>query len=78
MSANFNILEFYATHGLMSNPREHASMFSDLPDEIPTLCKVVQGLLIHEGWARVYGVSMPENRNLESSIRMISRKMDRI
>lgn len=78
MSANFNILEFYATHGLMSNPREHASMFSDLPDEIPALCKVVQGLLIHEGWARVYGVSMPENRNLESSIRMISRKMDRI
>ena len=78
MNAKFNPLEFYANHGLMTNPREHASMFSDLPDEVPALCKVVQGLLIHEGWARAYGVSMPENRNLESSIRMVSKKMDRI
>ncbi len=66
MNANFNFLEFYANHGLMSNPREHASIFSDLPDEVPALCKVVQGLLIHEGWARAYGVSMSENRNLAS------------
>jgi len=78
MNAKFNPLEFYANHGLMTNPREHASMFSDLPDEVPALCKVVQGLLIHEGWARAYGISMPENRNLESSIRMVSKKMDRI
>lgn len=78
MNANFNFLEFYANHGLMSNPREHASIFSDLPDEVPALCKVVQGLLIHEGWARAYGVSMPENRNQESGIRMVSKKMDRI
>jgi len=78
MNEKFNPLEFYANHGLMTNPREHASMFSDLPDEVPALCKVVQGLLIHEGWARAYGVSMPENRNLESSIRMVSKKMDRI
>lgn len=78
MNANFEFMEFYANHGLMSNPREHTSMFSDLPDEIPALCKVVQGLLIHEGWASAYGVSMPENRNLESSIRMVSKKMDRI
>jgi len=53
-------------------------MFSDLPDKVPALCKVVQGLLIHEGWAKAYGVSMPENRNQESSIRMVSKKMDRI
>lgn len=75
---NANFLEFYANHGLMSNPREHAIIFSDLPDEIPALCKVVQGLLIHEGWAKAYGVSIPENRNLESSIRMVSKKLDRI
>jgi len=78
MNAKFNPLEFYANHGLMSNPREYASMFSDLPDEVPALCKVVQGLLIHEGWARAYDVSMPENRNLESGIRNVSKKMDRI
>jgi len=79
VSENANHLEFYTEHGVMSNLREeHALMFFDLPDEIPALCKVVQGLLIHEGWARAYGVSMPESRNLESSIRMVSQKIDRI
>jgi hypothetical protein len=78
MNVNLNSLEFYANHGLMSNPGEHAAMFSDLPDEVPALCKVVQGLLIHESWAGAYGASMPENRNQESSIRMVSKKMDRI
>ena len=78
MIENANVLEFYTNHGLMSNPREHAFRFSDLPDEIPAVCKVEQGLLIHETWSRAYGVSMPENRNLESSIRMVSKKIDRI
>jgi hypothetical protein len=78
MDINTNPLEFYAKHGLMSDPRKHASWFSEQPDDIPALCKVVQGLLIHEGWARQYGVSMSEDRTLESSIRLISEKMDRI
>ena len=78
MNENANPLEFYAEHGVMSNPGKHSSWFSNLPDDIPALCKVVQGLLIHEGWARSYGTSMPENRNLESSIRMVSKKMNRI
>jgi len=78
MDTKANFLEFYASHGLMSDPRCHASMFSDLPDEIPKLCKVVQGLLLHEGWASAYSVSMPDDRNLESSIRMVSTKMDRM
>jgi hypothetical protein len=71
-------IQFYAEQGPMSDPGNHASWFSDLPDEVPALCKVVQGLLIHEGWARAYDVSMPQNRNLESNIRMVSKKMDRI
>jgi hypothetical protein len=75
---NTNPLEFYAKHGLMSDPRKHASWFSDLPDDIPALCKVVQGLLIHEGWAGQYGVSMSDDRTLESSIRMVPDKLDHI
>ncbi|MBN2549484.1 MAG: transglutaminase domain-containing protein [Anaerolineales bacterium] len=78
MSANIEPLEFYAKHGMMSDPGKKASLFSKLPDDIPTLCKVVQGLLIHEAWVSAYGVSMPENRNLESSIRTVSNKIDRI
>jgi len=78
MYANTNPLDFYAKHGLMSDPREHVDMFSDLPDDIPALCKVVQGLLIHEGWAGAYGVSIPPERGTEPSIRMIADKLERI
>ena len=78
MQSHTNPLDFYKKHGLMSNPGEHASRFSALPNEVPALCKIVQGLLIHEGWAGAYGVSMPDDRNLESGIRMVSEKMDRI
>jgi hypothetical protein len=78
MHTNTKPLEFYAGHGLMSDPREHVDMFSDLPDDLPGLCKIVQGLLIHEGWASSYGVSIPPERKLEPSIRMISEKLERI
>jgi hypothetical protein len=78
MNAHLDPLEFYTKHGVMSDPGEHAPWLSNLPDDIPALCKVVQGLLIHEAWAGQYGVSMPEERALESSIRMVSRKMERI
>lgn len=78
MKVKFNSIQFYSKHGLMSNPRKHAPLFTDLPDDVPSLCKVVQGLLIHEGWANAYGVSVSENRNLESSTRMVSEKMELI
>ena len=78
MHTNTKPLEFYARHGLMTDPREHADMFSDLPDDLPALCKIVQGLLIHEGWAGSYGVSIPPEREMEPGIRMVSDKLDRI
>jgi len=78
MNAHPHPLEFYAKQGVMSDPGKHAPWFSNLPDDIPSLCKVVQGLLIHEAWVGQYGVSMSKDRNLESSIRMMRGKMDRI
>ena len=71
-------LDFYATHGLMSDPREHDAFFSELPDELPALCEIVQGLLIHEGWAGQYGISIPSERSMEPSIRMVSDKLARL
>jgi hypothetical protein len=71
-------LKFYAKHGLMSAPRKKAAWLCDLPENVPALCRMVQGLLIHEAWARSYGVSMPAERGQESGIRMVSEKIERI
>jgi hypothetical protein len=78
MQTNTNPLAFYATHGLMTDPREHTALLSGLPDELSSLCKIVQGLLIHDGWAGSYGVSIPPDRAGEPSIRMVADKLVRI
>ena len=41
-------LNFYAQPSFMTDPGVHADLFSELSDDIPTLCKMVQGLLIHQ------------------------------
>jgi hypothetical protein len=78
MNTNTDPIDFFSKQWLMSDPKKFASLFSDLPDDISALCKVVQGLLIHEGWAGAYGVSISEDRTLESGIRMVPGKLDRI
>ncbi len=40
-------LEYYAHPGLITNPGEHARSFEELPTEIPALCQIVRGLLLH-------------------------------
>jgi len=62
----------------MTDPGVHAGLVSELPDDIPGLCKVVQGLLIHQYWAGAYGYSIPEERASEYQIRDVAGKLDRI
>jgi len=71
-------LDFYAQPSFMTNPGAHADLFSELPDDIPRLCKVVQGLLIHQYWAGAYGYSIPQERMSEYQIRDVAGKLDRI
>ncbi len=43
---NDKILSFYTQHSPLTDPGQHANLYDDLPDDIPSLVKVVQGLLI--------------------------------
>jgi hypothetical protein len=71
-------LDFYARQSFMTEPGVHAHLFAGLPDDLPGLCKVVQGLLIHQYWAGAYGYSIPEERVAEYQIRDVGSKLDRI
>jgi hypothetical protein len=71
-------LEYYACPGLMTDPGEHADLFDGLPTEIPALCGVVQGLLLHVFWAERYGVALSEERQREVEIRRVSHMLARI
>jgi hypothetical protein len=78
MMGDDNPLDFYAQLSFMTAPREYADLFSDLPDEIPALCRVVQGLLLHQYWAGAYGYSIPAARASEYQIRDVAGKLSRI
>jgi hypothetical protein len=78
MMGDDNPLDFYAQLSFMTDPRDHAGLFSDLPDEIPALCRAVQGLLLHQYWAGAYGYSIPAARASEYQIRDVAGKLARI
>ena len=73
--ATNNPMVYYAGPGLMTDAAEHGDLFDGLPTEMPALCRVVQGLLLHVFWAERYGVELSEERQREVGIRQVSRML---
>jgi len=73
-----NSLEFFTTPGLMTSPGNQAALLDHLPTDIKSLCRVVQGFMIHIFWAEKYGVHLAEPRREEVQLRSVARKLERI
>ncbi len=76
--ASLDPLEYYAHPGPMTDPRDQANMFRDLPAAIPALCQVVQGVLLHIHWAERYGQKLSEERKQEVNIRSVAQRLARM
>ena len=70
--------DYYARPGMMTSPGEHAELFRELPSDVPALCRVVQGLLLHVHWAERYGYKVPAERVAEVSVRPADQMLARI
>jgi len=73
-----NPLAFYANPGLMTDPGDFTNLFDELPRNIPELCRIVQGLMIHIFWAEQYGLQLPEKRRDEVQLRSVADKLAHI
>ena len=72
-------LDYYACHGQITNPGAYASLLEDLPVDIPGLCQVVQGLLMHFGFAKViYGLELSNDKKEERELRHVEKLLARI
>lgn len=71
-------LEYYTQPGTMTDPGQYTHLFDDLPNDVVSLCKVVQGLMLHVFWAERYGVRLNARRSDEVQIRSVKRKLARI
>lgn len=71
-------LNFYASHGIVTDPKEHAGLLDSLPREIPALCDIVQGLFVHIFWAEEMGLVLSEERKEEVQLRAVARQLERM
>ena len=55
-------LEYFASHGMISDPGKYKNKLKDVDDEPSEICGLVQGLLIHAFWIEKYGIKRNENR----------------
>lgn len=69
------LLAYYSTYGLMTDPGEHSHLFDALPDDISKLCDLVQKNLMHVFWAERYGRVLSENEKYTVNVRPVSQKL---
>ena len=71
-------LAYYAQHGFMTEPGASAHLLKDLPHDIPQICEIVQGLIIHYRTGDLYNIKLPLNRLEEARTRHVARILTRI
>ncbi|OGO30565.1 MAG: hypothetical protein A2Z29_11345 [Chloroflexi bacterium RBG_16_56_11] len=70
--------EYYTSQSDISDPGEYKYLFVDLPDDIPSLCKILQGLILHMHWAERYGVKLTGDIFKEHKLRSTARQLEKI
>ena len=64
--------------GVMTTAGKYASLFDGLPADAAGIARIVQGLLIHEGWAQAYGVTLAEQDRDRVNLRKVEQVLDAI
>lgn len=75
---DYEMLDFYACHGWITDPREQAPLLADLPTNISDLVEVIQGVILHLHWAERYGVRPSEERKEEANLRLVPKQLEKI
>src|SRR5688572_5649394 len=73
-------VHYYSQQSAITDPGTYAYIFEDLPQDLPGLMQVVQGVLIFPfaGWAKHYGIQVSEERSAELNLRTVARMLEGI
>jgi len=77
-SSSASLLHYYAAHGIVTDPREQATLLADLPSDIPTLSRIVQGILIHPVAGPLYHQKLSHLRKQDLHLRTVPRMLQRL
>jgi len=77
MSAN-EVLAYYTAPGPLSGAGVHRDALLSVPGDIPGILAAVQGILVHQDLAGVYGFEMPEERRATAHFRSTEPILGRV
>jgi hypothetical protein len=79
MKLQQNLLDFYMQPTAMTSAGEYTALFKQLPNDVGTLVRIVQGLGIYDVVAPdFYGFTIPDERRNEIHIRPVAKMLDRL
>jgi hypothetical protein len=70
-------LTTFSRFGKITDPGPYKDLYADLPSDIPSLVRVVQGLVVHVFWAERYGLKLTGERQAEVQLRSMERRLER-
>lgn len=76
MTTQQQMLDFYTRPAAMTAVGCYAPLVDELPDDVPGLVRVVQGLLLHEHWAPAYGITLSDERRSKTHLRPAAQMLD--
>ena len=70
---------YYATHGALTDPGRHGPALETFPRGVAALCRIVQGLLIHDSYGQhLYGPAPADFHRASRETLPLSRRLDTI
>jgi len=55
-----NELSYYSTSGILTNLSKHTDIIDEMTDNPEFICQIVQGLIVHGAWCKLYGFAENE------------------
>ncbi len=72
------VLNYYASHGVFSDPGRYTGWYADLPSDLGELCRVVQNNLVHVFWSERYGRKLSEAEQATVQVHAMHEKLARM
>jgi len=71
-----DILAYYSSPGVTTDPTENGYLLDSLPTEIGELCQLVQNNLLHVFWSERYGRVLSEEEKYTVGVRSVAKKLE--
>ncbi len=75
---DFSPQQFYKNQGQISHAGRFEDKFDPLPDDLFSIIKALQGLVLHPSWAAAYGLDLARPRQNETGIRTVQDKLEKL